>query len=782
MAPKNPRNGGKDKRVTRYTYDNVTEPRTPETGHTALLPADEQVVTLKMDNGWSKAINVGKIPDTEDRPFVVDMDPAADPVLFWSGKRSRRQVPILPLQRNEIVTESRIGQIIARARKTAAENAPQMGFSSMFADLEKHLRESEKSKRVEFYTHDEGWKNKLICGDSLHVIESLLHYEALRGEVQMIFLDPPYGINYDSNFQQRVDSIKNDDHDRADDAVSIKAFQDTWTLGVHSYLSYLSERLYLCRDLLKDSGSIFLQISDDNVHRVRCLMDEVFGAENFISLIPFRKKTMPFGTTFIEQMADFLVWYGKRKFTDNGAPSTKFYPLFLPQDVEGEFHHCWYEMPDGSRHRMSPEQLNNHSLLPKDARVYRLKSLEPSGPMESGMFTYVFEGKPYPPPKNGYGTPPNGMDRLRDHKRLQPEGNRLTFIMYADENAWTRMTAPWTDTVGADNKRYVVQTNSAVVQRCVLMTTDPGDIVFDPTCGGGTTAYVAEKCGRRWITCDTSRVAINVARKNLLSSVFKHYKTRNGVLASGFTYEKVKRITLGSLANDLEPGEIELRNRPEVEKEAIRVCGAFEVMSLGRYSVEDWKGYVTGPDAAGSEPAKLENYIEVVSRLYRKNAAVQGASGLIHAIAESHSEKIAISVGPLSGRITAKQVNDAVQDALASGILEVHLLGWAFESNVGEVKAQLERRGKIKVELIMIRPDTLAEGIKIAKPETLFSPLALPDIEVTIKKNGKGPHAIVHLKGVAVFDRRIEQPITSVLILVMSPPGISTKTTMAIAS
>jgi adenine-specific DNA-methyltransferase len=237
MPVKTKNNGGKEKKVTRYTYDNVTEPRTPETGHTALLPADEQVVTLPMDNGWSKAINVGKLPDKDDRPVVIDMDPAADPVLFWSGKRSRRQVAVLPLQRNEIVTESRIAQIIERARKAADENAQQMGFSSIFADLERTLRESEKSKRVQFYAHDEGWKNKLICGDSLQVMESLLHYEALHGEVQMIFLDPPYGINYDSNFQQRVDSIKNDDQDRADDVLSIKAFQDTWTLGVHSYLS-----------------------------------------------------------------------------------------------------------------------------------------------------------------------------------------------------------------------------------------------------------------------------------------------------------------------------------------------------------------------------------------------------------------------------------------------------------------------------------------------------------------------------------------------------------------
>jgi len=754
MAPKEPTNGGKDKRVTRYTYDKVMEPRTPETGHTALLPADEQVVTVPMDNGWSKAIKVGQLPAGEQRPVVVDMDPAADPIFFWAGKRNRREVPLLPLQRNEIVSESRIAQIIGRARKAAMEKAPQMTFGSIFADLEKTFRESDKSKRVEFYTHDEGWKNKLICGDSLHVMESLLHFEELRGKVQMMFLDPPYGIRYDSNFQQRVDSIKNDDKDQADDVLTIKAFRDTWTLGIHSYLSYLQERLYLCRELLNDSGSIFIQISDDNVHRVRCLMDEIFGADNFIALIPFRKKTMPFGTTFIEQMADFLIWYGKRKFTDTGTPSTKFYPLFLSQDVEGEFHHCWYEMPDGNRQRMTPEQLNNHSLLPKGARVYRLKSLEPSGPMESGMFIYTLAGKRYPPPKNGYGTPPEGMDRLRDHKRLQPEGNRLTFIMYADENVWTRMTAPWTDTVGADNKRYVVQTNSEVIQRCVLMTTDPGDIVFDPTCGSGTTAYVAEAWGRRWVTCDTSRVALNVARKNLLSSTFDHFKTRNGAVASGFIYKKVKRITLGSLANNLEPGEIELRDQPETDKSTIRVCGAFEVMSLGRYSVEDWKGYVATPQAEGIESPKLENYIGVICRLYRKDAAVQGASGLVHAVAESEEEKIAISVGPLSGRVTAKQIDDAVKDALASGILETHVLGWAFESNVNEVKAQLEKRGKVKVELIMIRPDTLAEGLKITKPETLFSPLALPDIEIKTKKNGAEPKAVVRLKGVAVFDRK----------------------------
>jgi hypothetical protein len=210
---------------------------------------------------------------------------------------------------------------------------------------------------------------------------------------------------------------------------------------------------------------------------------------------------------------------------------------------------------------------------------------------------------------------------------------------------------------------------------------------------------------------------------------------------------------LKSLANDQEPEKVELVNSPQIDKDAVRLCGPFEVMTLGRYSVEDWKGSVVTSAGGGIEQAKLENYIEVICRLYRKNAAVQGATGLVHAIAESEKHQIAISVGPLSGRVTGKQINDAVQDAMASGILETHILGWAFEANVGEVKAQLEKRGKVKIILQMIRPDTLAEGLKVTQPETLFSPLALPEIEVKQKKNGKEKQVTVILKGVAIFDR-----------------------------
>jgi adenine-specific DNA-methyltransferase len=742
-----------EKKVTRYTYDDIKEPRTPETGHTSLLPGEDLVVTLPMDNGWSQAIEVGKLPEGDERPVVVDMDPAADPVLFWAGKRNRREVPVLPLQRNEIVSESRIAQIIERARRAAEEKSGAARQGHLFADLEKTLRETDRSKRVEFYTHEEGWKNKLICGDSLHVMESLLHYENLRGKVQMIYIDPPYGIKYDSNFQQRVDSTKNDEKNQADDVLTIKAFRDTWALGIHSYLSYLEERLYLARELLTERGSVFVQISDDNVHRVRMVMDEVFGSPQFCGLISIVKTTgasNPSGVQVIPSVCDYLVWYAKCR------EQVRYVQLYKPKSTGRSFDQVftWLELPDGSRRPMSDAEAGGEDPLPSGSRVLARADLTSQNTNQ--MFPIEFESRTFKAGKRGWRTTQNGIRRLIERNRLIVSGQTLRFVNYADDFPVSPMSSLWDDTgTGSflEPKSYVVQTNAKVVARCIAMTTDPGDLVFDPTCGSGTTAYCAERLGRRWVTCDTSRVAVNVARQRLISGVFEHYQTRNGKVSGNFVYKTVERITLRSLAYDLEPEKVELVDQPDVDKDAIRVCGPFEVMSLGRYSVEDWKGYVVRESGIG-EAAKLENYIEVICRLYRKDAAIQGATGLVHAVAETEKEKIAISVGPLSGRVTGKQINDAVQDALASGILEVHVLGWAFEANVGEVKSALEKRGKVKVELIMIRPDTLAEGLKATQPEMLFSPLALPDIEVAAAKNGKEKQLRVTLKGVALFDRK----------------------------
>lgn len=748
MPPKKS-NGKSDKRVTRYTFNDVKEPRTPETGHTALLPAEEQVVTLPMDNGWSKAIKVGKLPEGDERPVVVDMDPAADPTLFWSGKRNRRQVPILPLQRNEVVSDSRIAQIIERARKAAEEKAPQMSFGAGFADLEKTFREGDKSKRVGFYQHDEGWKNKLICGDSLHVMESLLHYEGLRNQVQMIYLDPPYGIKYNSNFQQRVNSTKNDDKDQADDVLTVKAFRDTWALGIHSYLSYLSERLYLCREMLANSGSIFVQISDENVHVVRALLDETFGQANFASQITFQK-TGSQETTLLGTTVDYLLWYVK----DKEAATKKYHQLYLPRKA-GDLSLDRYdqvELASGSTRRITAAEIRGELAMPAGKR-FQATSLLSDGETSSPQ-DFEFQGKLYRPRAGTHWkTAVPGLKRLAEKGRIVLEGSTLRYKRFAEDFNFVPINDRWESMQIGRARDYVVQTAESVIERCILMTTDPSDIVFDPTCGSGTTAFCAERFGRRWITCDTSRVAINIARQRLISAVFDQYQTMGPTVASGFICKKAKRTSLETLAKDMEPESVELVDAPEIDRAAVRVTGPFEVMSLGRYSIEDWKGSVVTSGGDDVEQAKLENYIEVVCRLYRKNAAIQGASGLVHAIAESEKHQIAISVGPLSGRVTGKQINDATQDSLSSGILEVHILGWAFEANVGEVKAQLEKRGKVKIVLQMIRPDTLSEGLKVTQPETLFSPLALPEIEVKAKKNGKEKLITVLLKGVAIFDR-----------------------------
>lgn len=745
IKKKHKKNGSNGK-VTRYTHEHIKKTGVPETGHTPLMPANEQTVTLPMDNGWTDAIKVGRLENGNGHPVVLDMDPAVDPVLFWAGKRNQREIPVLPLQRNEIVSESRIAQIIERAKEAAYEKSGQSRQGHLFADLEKALRESEKGKRVEFYTHEEGWKNKLICGDSLQVMESLLHYEGLAGKVQMIYIDPPYGIKYNSNFQQRIDSTQNDEKDQADDVLTIKAFRDTWALGIHSYLSYLQERLYLCRDLLTSNGSVFVQINDENVHRVRSLMDEVFGASNFISQIVYQKT--PYATSqYLPPVYDTILFYAKDK------TNLKYCELFREKASAVNLDaYSYIESPDGKSFRsLTREEMQTPSLIPAGWQRFQSVSLVSPG-SASTLQEFEFGGKIYEPPANSHWkTSVENLKRVARANRIFVAGNTPRFKSFMTDFPISISHNIWTDTITggfADEKLYVVQTLAKVIKRCLLMSTEPGDIVLDITCGSGTTAFVAEQWGRRWITCDTSRVAINIARQRLLAGVFDHYKTRNGHVSSGFQYKTVNRITLKSIANNLEPEKVELVDQPEVDKTAIRVTGPFEVMTLGRYSPEDWKGYLT-------ESGKLENYITVICRLYRKDVSLQGASGLVHAIAESENEKIALSIGPLTGRVTARQINDAVQDALALGVPEIHILGWAFEANVGEGKSQLEAREKVKVELIMIRPDTLAEGLKVTQPEMLFSPLALPDIEVKIKNgNGKEKEAVVTLKGVGVFDRK----------------------------
>ena len=734
-----------ERRVTRYSYPEATEPRTPETGHTSLIGV-EHVVTLPLDGGkWSRSIDLARVPEDEDHLVVVDMDPMVDPVLLWCGKRNRREVAVLPLQRNEVVAESRIARIVDRARQ-AAPRSPASTQESLFAELEKELREDNRTRRVEFYTHDESWKNKLVCGDSMAVMESLITYEGLQGRVQMIYVDPPYGIKYDANFQQRIDTAENDQSDLADDVVTIKAFRDTWTLGIHSYLSYLQERLYLARDLLTASGSVFVQINVENEHLVRALMDEVFGAGNYYASIAFNKTT-GFTTQRLSSVFDILVWYAK------DISQVKYHQLYQTKGIglEGAGVYNRVELPSGERRRLTRDELDSIESLPSTWRVYTQGDMSSQG-AASELQPFEFNGETfYPSPNSHWKTTRQGLEQLVRKNRIEVSGKSLRYVRYYDDMPVSPIANVWLDTgTGSftDPKVYAVQTNTKVVERCIAMTTDPGDLVFDPTCGSGTTSIAAEKLGRRWITCDTSRVAVNVARRRLLSTVFDYYRTRNGVVSSGFIYATVGRVTLKSVAHDMEPEKVDLVDRPAIDPDALRVSGPFEIATLGRYSVEDWKGYVVGE---GPDAGKLENYIAVVCRLYRRGASLTPSGGLIHAVAEDRGGSIGISVGPISGRVTPRQIHEAVAEAALAGINEVHVLGWAFEANVNEVIEKLEKTGNITVRLMMIRPDTLAEGLKATQPDMLFSPLAVPD--VTVEVGGDGCR-IVRLQGVAVYDRK----------------------------
>ncbi|MFQ5668813.1 MAG: site-specific DNA-methyltransferase, partial [Candidatus Binatia bacterium] len=481
------------------------------------------------------------------------------------------EVPVLPLQRNEIVSESRIAQIIERARRAAEEKSGAARQGHLFADLEQTLRESDRAKRVEFSTHEEGWKNKLICGDSLHIMESLLHYEGLRGKVQMIYIDPPYGIKYDSNFQQRVDSTKNEGMDQADDVLTIKAFRDTWALGVHSYLSYLEERLYLCRDILRESGSIFVQISDEHVHRVRTLLDEVFGASNFVSQITFFK-TSSQSSDFLSSPVDYLLWYARDKTT------CEYHQLYQEKDLggEGAGQYTWSELADGTRRRMTAAELKGAEQLPEGARVFRPDNLFSTRQgRDHEIWSVNLDGREYwPAGASTWKTNQEGMERLRKARRLMPIGNTLCYVRYIEDFKAFPITGIWTDTVISGfvgGKFYVVQTSPKVIARCIAMTTVPGDLVLDITSGGGTTAYCAESLGRRWVVCDTSRVAVNITRQRLLSAILTAFVLKGERVSAGLRYRELPHVTMGSITSEREAGRVELVDDPLVDASALRV-------------------------------------------------------------------------------------------------------------------------------------------------------------------------------------------------------------------
>ena len=525
------------------------------------IPTAEHQSVLKQDEATPRQL---KYPRNTD----------LDPQLVWRGKDEQDWSDLVvhapPLYIQEKVHPKALIDDLLRQTKESQHDAGML-TPDLFADFNGIPKGADKT---EFYAHDQNWSNRMILGDSLQVMASLAEREGLRGRVQCIYFDPPYGIKFNSNFQWSTTSNKVTDG-KADhitrEPEQVKAFRDTWRDGIHTYLTYLRDRLTVARDLLSESGSIFIQISDENLHRVRALMDEVFGETNFCSLIAFETTT---GQTsaYLAQNNDFLLWYGK------DASRTKFRQLTRPKlaGQEGGTGYRFVQTSELAEKAFDGSSAPGEKVFMKGDATSQRQG-RPSGEGSAMHFAVECHGQKFVPRGGrGWSTTESGMVRLNKADRLMPNGINMAYRRFLEDSPVIPIVASWRDTGSGfmSDKVYVVQTNTKVIERCLLMATDPGDLVLDPTCGSGTTATVAEQWGRRWITIDTSRVALALARARIMGARYPFYllaDSREGQLKEaevtrtapssqpvqgnirhGFVYERVPHITLKSIANNAE--------------------------------------------------------------------------------------------------------------------------------------------------------------------------------------------------------------------------------------
>ena len=555
----------------------------------------------RLNNPPAGLVSPDSDPDGPTQTYAYD--PHLDPQLVWAGKAEHTSfdVPTVSLHVHERIDPRTILEAVGRSPAQPPDENVGHQLSLFGAPAENPpLRQA-----IEFYKHRHGWANRLVAGDSLLVMNSLLEKEGLGGQVQMIYIDPPYGIKYGSNFQPFVNQTALKSTDNDDDLTvepeMVRAFRDTWELGIHSYLTYLRDRILVARQLLSESGSIFIQISDVNLHRVRAILDEVFGEENFVSLITVKKGSVMFAKKLLNSATFFVIWYAKNKEV------IKYRQLYSEKDhqwfANNVGSHLWLEdSTNGNIRKATPSERKDivgYLTKNNNLRIFGTWSSNAQG--SEKQEGYEFEGKTYYPPrgtqwKTSY---PEGLDKWRTAHRLVSEGNTLRVKLYPEDSPGTAINNIWEGIGAPSDKVYVVQTADEIPNRCLLMTTDPGDLVFDPTCGSGTTAVVAEQWGRRWITCDTSRVAVTLAKQRLMTAAFDYYelaRPEEGV-GSGFRYRTVPHVTLKSIANnpDIREGmtraEIDaaiarhapqetLYDQPYVDKSKARVTGPFTVEAV----------------------------------------------------------------------------------------------------------------------------------------------------------------------------------------------------------
>lgn len=724
------------------------------------IPSQEEAGT---ESASPKVKDGKKILEIPKNPVV---NRGQDPELFWLNKYGNDdrdnllKIDIRSLYRYEhIAPEQIINGLYKMVENKKNKQDDLFSINESFGNA---LEYDELEKVSQYYTHEDGWSNRLIQGDSLLSMTSLLERENMAGTVQCMYFDPPYGIKYNSNWQMKLNdrNVKDgSDEHLTGEPEMIKAFRDTWELGIHSYLSYLRDRLLVAKELLTDSGSCFVQISDENVHLVRNIMDEVFGSENFVSLITYTT-SVALGGTFLQGVCNYILFYAKDK------TKLKFRKQFVEKNI-GEGAYSSLMLPDGSWRSMTKDETLGKVDMPKGSKPFFNMNLLSAGRTESCVFPVEINGKKIlPGGGKSWKTNKQGMDKLIKKGRVIHTDNNIRYVLFHEDFPVRELTDNWNDLGGAVDKMYVVQTNLKVIQRCILMTTDPGDLVLDPTCGSGTTAYVAEQWGRRWITIDTSRIALNIAKSRLLTATFPYYKLydeKGKDIRQGFIYKKVPHVTLKSLANDEPPEEETLYDKPEPDNKKLRVAGSFIVETLQNFepvspeSLED--GTIRNEDSATFENRIFEhlkssgvkngikNEQAVFIRIERLTDAYLHAEGFYNT--PSGERKAYFHIGPKFGTVAKQAVNESMKACRQRGDADwLIILGFSFESTIENQNVTMSA-GSFEVTRVRMNDDLMQDGLlKKDKKAASFVTIGEPDI--ALNKNGN--EAQVEIKGLDLYD------------------------------
>ena len=572
------------------------------------MPSKKDIKNYKQTGKRKNIPEVGLVSSATDKvgeKKKYAFDPYLDPQLQWSGKVEKNELEIdtVSLHVHERIDPK---TLIEKLKSKSESKVPQGSGQLELNFFDNPGFEKPLNKALQFYEHEQDWSNRLIAGDSLLVMNSLLEKEGMAGKIQTIFMDPPYGVNYRSNFQPFTN--KKDHKDGSDDSIPhepemIRAFRDTWELGTHSYLSHIRERVLLCRELLNERGSFFFQISDDNLHHCREIIDEIFGPENYFGTICFQKTASPLSAEhLLPSKMDFIIWYAKDK------SKIKYHKLFFKRANDIQAGYSKIQLPDGEIRNLTKEEKSGEKSIPPKSRLLKYENLFKSGP--GSKYDIEIDGKTYNSGNRWWGQKKEDILKLYNMGRIAVSGNSLSFVKYLDDFPYKPIDNLWDGLGGAQNKVYVVQTNEEVIKRCVLMTSNAGEIIFDPTCGGGTTAVAAERLGRKWITCDTSRVALNLARKRIMTEVYDYYKLQNPDegLSGGLKYKEVDRLTPSLIAKGHSGKKETIYLEPQNDSTIKRVTGPFTVEAVPSVRVKN-----ISDTSSDNFEQDIENYINEIS-------------------------------------------------------------------------------------------------------------------------------------------------------------------------